>query len=351
MSDAINKLVKSAERILIIQADNPDGDSLGSALALESILGSMGKETYMYCGVDMPAYLRFFKGWDRVSSDIPSAFDLSILVDASTMTLLEKLANSGKLGWIASKPCIVLDHHATVENQVTFATELMNDITVSSTGELIYKIAKEHGWPVNDESGSFIMSSILGDTQGLTNQLTKPETYRVMAELSELGVDRPKLEEDRRELSKMPVDIFKYKAKLIERAEFVLEGKLAIVHVPHNEIMEFSPLYNPAPLIQNDLLQTLGVGVAVVVKTYNDGKVLGAIRCNPRYAVGDNLADHFGGGGHPYASGFKLMNGKSYSDIKNECIRVAGELIATLEQDETNESRKNPKNYVYSIDG
>ncbi len=45
------------------------------------------------------------------------------------------------------------------------------------------------------------------------------------------------------------------------------------------------------------------------------------------------------------------MNGKSYSDIKNECIRVAGELIATLEQDETNESRKNPKNYVYSIDG
>ncbi|MDB5186011.1 MAG: Phosphoesterase, partial [Candidatus Saccharibacteria bacterium] len=55
----INELVKDAHKIVIIQADNPDGDSLGSALALEQILGEMGTEPYMYCGVDMPGYLRY----------------------------------------------------------------------------------------------------------------------------------------------------------------------------------------------------------------------------------------------------------------------------------------------------
>jgi bifunctional oligoribonuclease and PAP phosphatase NrnA len=338
MSNAIKKLINDAQHILIMQADNPDGDSLGSALALESILGELGKSTSLYCGVDMPAYIRFLDGWDRVSNEIPKDFDLSILVDASTMTLLEKLAASGQKKLIASKPAIVLDHHTTVENQVDFATELINNTDVSSTGELIYELARAFSWPLNQFSGVYIMSAILGDTQGLTNQLTKPQTYRVMAELTELGVNRSKLEEARRELSKMPVDIFKYKARLIERAEFELDGKLAMVHVPHDEIMEFSPLYNPAPLIQNDLLQTLGVGIAVVIKTYNDGKVLGAIRCNPGFAIGNKLAEYFGGGGHPYASGFKLNNARAYTDIKTDCIKKVNELIDTIEQDNGHET-------------
>ena len=348
MTDQIKQLIDKAQRILIVQADNPDGDSLGSALALENILGALGKDTYMYCGVDMPGYLRHLKGWDRVASELPSNFDLSIFVDVSTMTLLEKLISSGKQGVIASKPCIVLDHHGSVENEIPFATVLLNDSAVSSTGELIFNLAKQLGWKLNPESGGFIMSAILGDTQGLTNSLAKPSTYRAMADLADVGVDRPGLEELRRESSKMPPEIFKYKARLIDRAEFHADGKLAIVDVPHNEIMEFSPLYNPAPLIQNDLLQTLGVGIAVVLKHYNDGKILGAIRCNPGYRVGAELAEHFGGGGHPYASGFKIQSGKPFSEIKMECIRIASELIAKLEQEKPDESRRNPKDYVYT---
>lgn len=333
MNDRVNELIQASEKILIIQADNPDGDSLGSALALESLLGTMGKQPYMYCGVDMPGYLRYMPGWDRVSSELPSAFDVSILVDASTMTLLEKLVETGKQGIIASKPVIVLDHHQTVENEVPFAEVLINDTEVSSTGELIYRLARQFNWPLDAVSGAFIMSAVLGDTQGLTNQLTKPGTYRLMAELCELGVDRPALEEQRREAGKMPREIFSYKARLIERTEFEVDGKLAIAHVPHDEIMEFSPLYNPAPLIQNDMLQTAGVGIAVVIKTYKDGKILGAIRCNAGYSIGAELAGHFGGGGHPYASGFKLQDGRPYNEVKSECIRVVTELIAKLEQD------------------
>ncbi|MBA3758701.1 DHH family phosphoesterase [Candidatus Saccharibacteria bacterium] len=338
MIEQIKELVDQSQKILIIQADNPDGDSLGSALALEGIFGELKKDTYLYCGVDMPGYLKHLSGWDRVSNELPSNFDLSFIVDASTMTLLDKMTHSGKRDLVASKPCVVLDHHGSVENEVPFATVLLNNPEASSTGELIYSVAREVGWKITADIGKFIMSAILGDTQGLTNNLAKPETYRVMAELAEIGVDRPTLEDQRREASKMPPEIFAYKARLIERTEFHANGQLALVDVPHKEIMEFSPLYNPAPLIQNDMLQTTGVGMAVVLKHYNDGKILGAIRCNLGYKIGAQLAEHFGGGGHPYASGFKLQDGRPFNEVKSECIKVATELIAKLEQEKPDET-------------
>src|SRR5690606_16028240 len=194
------ELVAGSHKVVLLQADNPDADSLGSALALEQLLGELGKEVHLYCGVDMPGYLKYLSGWDRVSTELPSSFDLSIIVDASTMTLFQKLAESGKQGWVASKPCIVLDHHAEDNNPIPFATVNITDIGVSSTGELIYKLAKELSWPLDAISAEFIMTSILGDTQGLSNDLTTAETYRVMAELTELGVNRPALEEKRREM-------------------------------------------------------------------------------------------------------------------------------------------------------
>src|SRR5579884_337582 len=96
-AEQAQQLIAKADKIVVIQADNPDADSLGSALALEDILGDMSKTVYLYAGVDMPSYLRYMSGWDRVSNELPTQFDASIIVDASTMTLLEKLGESGRL--------------------------------------------------------------------------------------------------------------------------------------------------------------------------------------------------------------------------------------------------------------
>src|SRR5580704_9176227 len=94
-ADSIKVLLDQAEKVLIIQADNPDGDSLGSALALEQILGDLGKQTYLYCGMEIPTYLRHLTGWSRVSRDVPHKFDVSIIVDTSADSLLDALAKSG----------------------------------------------------------------------------------------------------------------------------------------------------------------------------------------------------------------------------------------------------------------
>jgi phosphoesterase RecJ-like protein len=326
-SKRLGEIVDAARKIVIVQADNPDADSLGSALALEYILGGLGKEPYLYCGVDMPGYLRYMSGWDRVERDLPKQFDASIIVDASTMTLLEKLTASGQKSHLAAKPCAVLDHHQTVDNQVPFASVMINDPGRASTGELIYLLAKELKWVVSVEAGTYIMSSILGDTQGLTNQLASAGTYRVVADLIEAGVDRPKLEEQRRAYGKMPPEIYRYKGELIKRTAFTADGRLASLTIPQDEINQYSPLYNPAPLIQNDMLQTTGVALAIVFKHYADGKVTGAIRCNPGAPVGGDLATHFGGGGHDFASGFKVTDGRSVDQIKDECLELAAQLL------------------------
>src|SRR4051812_1998393 len=112
MQEKILQLVQDAQKILIVQADNPDADSLGSSLALEHILGDLGKDVYMYCGVDVPTYLRYLNGWDRVLNEVPSNFDLSIIVDASTYSLFDQIEKAGKWGTLKSKPTVVLDHHA-----------------------------------------------------------------------------------------------------------------------------------------------------------------------------------------------------------------------------------------------
>ena len=327
----VSELVNAADSIVIVQADNPDADSLGSALALEAILLEMGKQVHLYCAVDSPGYLRYLKGWDRVQNQLPKQFSASIIVDASTTTLLEKLSLSGQSGWLANKPCIVLDHHESVDNFIPYAAVMINDGQRASAGELIYLIAKQLGWPLPKDAQEFIMTSILGDTQGLSNQLASAETYHIMAQLIEAGVNRPALEELRREFSKMPLEIFRYKADLIKRTVFSKDNQIAYVVIPQAEINEFSPLYNPAPLVQGDILQTSGVKLAIVFKSYADGKVTAAIRSNAGAAVAGPLAEHMGGGGHAFASGFKITDGRSTQEIIDESLEYASQLLAKID--------------------
>jgi phosphoesterase RecJ-like protein len=337
-AEKIQQLVGDATRIVIVQADNPDADSVGSALALEHILGDLGKQVYLYCGVDIPSYLRYLDGWDRVNKDLPSQFDLSIIVDASTITLFEKLAQSERQHWLAARPCIILDHHATTDNSIPFATISLIDDKSSSAGELIYHLSKQLVWPLSLDAQSSIMTAILGDTQGLTNQLASAETYQVMTDMVRAGVSRPALEELRREATKMAPTIYKYKAALIDRTEFEADGRLAVVVIPQSELIEYSPLYNPGPLIQPDMLSTAGVKVSIVLKKYDDGKITGAIRCNNTYGIAAELAEHFGGGGHAYASGFKITDGRPFNEVKSECIEFATDLLNNLEQGKTDET-------------
>lgn len=331
-ANRIKDLVTAASHIVVVQADNPDMDSLGSSLGLEAALGSLGKKVTLYCSVDMPGYLRYMPGWDRIVTELPKQFDLSIFVDVSTYTLLANTEASGHFGWLKAKPAIVLDHHAAVQNRIDFAAVTLIDEHTSSTSEIVFNLSKQLGWALDAEASEAVMSGILADTQGLTNSLATADTYRAMAELVALGADRPALEEKRRQFNKMPSQIYYYKGKLLERTELHDNGAIATVTVPQGEINEFSPLYNPVALVQGDMLQITGAKVAIVFKTYDDGHVTGAIRANLSYGIAADLAESLGGGGHDYAAGFKTI-GRPFNEVKSECITHATELLNNLGKD------------------
>ena len=103
---------------------------------------------------------------------------------------------------------------------------------------------------------------------------------------------------------KKPADILEYKAELIKRIEYHLDGKLATVHIPWEDIQEYSDRYNPSVLVLDEMRLVEGVEVACAIKTYPDGKLTGKLRCNTPVAA--DVAGYFGGGGHAYAAGFKV---------------------------------------------
>lgn len=330
-AEQIGKLVADAKSIVVVQADNPDGDSLATSLALEHILGDMGKEVSLYCGIDMPTYLRYLAGWDRVNKELPRQFDLSIIVDTSADNLFETLESSNQRTTLMSKPCIVLDHHP-VENTIPFATVSCNKLVVA-TSEVVYELAEQLEWPVSKEAGEMISVAIMSDSLGLVSEGTSARSIEIISKLVANGVSLAKLENARRALMKKSPELIKYKGELLQRIEYYDDNRIATITIPWEEIKEYSPLYNPSMLVIDEMRMSEGADIAIAFKVYQDGKVTAKIRANYGKGIAGELAKQFGGGGHTYASGFKVTDGRPFNEVKSECISIATDLLNNLKQD------------------
>ena len=321
----IQQAVSAADKIVVVQADNPDGDSLASSLALEEILGDLGKQVTLYCGVDIPSYLQYLPGSARVVSELPGQFDLSIIVDTGSDALLEQLEKNGSKNWLASRPSIIIDHHATAPT-ISFASIICSHPAVAS-GEVIYELASQLGWQLNSQAKELIAVAILSDSLGLTSEATTARSIHIIGDLVEGGVKLAQLENARRETMRREAELIHYKGELLQRVEFVADGRIALVTIPQTEINKYSPLYNPPMLVLDDMRLAKNTEAAIAFKLYNDGKITAKIRCNYGFGIGDKLAEHFGGGGHPYAAGFKLQNGRDFESVKQECVQTAIRLL------------------------
>jgi phosphoesterase RecJ-like protein len=335
-AETIQKIIDDAKQIVVVQADNPDIDSLASALALESILGDIGKEVYLYCGVDLPQYLHYLPGWGRVSKDMPKKFDAAIIVDTASESLLDQLNKSGAKGWLAARPTIVLDHHST-EATISFAKVVCSPKAVA-TGEVIYELAKQLNWPLDSHAKDLIAMAILSDSMGLMSPSTTARSIHIVGELVEEGVNIAELESARRETLRKDPELIHYKGELLKRVEFHDNNRISTVTIPWEEIERYSPMYNPSMLVLDDMRLAKGTDVAIAFKLYQNGKITAKIRCNYGWGIADKLAEHFGGGGHPLASGFKITDGKSFDQIKTETINLASKLLDQIEQETANET-------------
>lgn len=328
MYDHIKQLISDAKRIVIIQPENPDADSLGSAVALEEVLGDAGKSVSLFCAIDMPKYLHYIDGWARVSNEWTSQCDLAIIVDTSAEALLIKaLETPGLRHFLETHPVLVIDHHIEGDeggNDLLFAHELILDDKAAATSELLFAIADELDWEINQRAASAMLSSILGDTLGLSTQSVTERTIATVGGLMKLGAHPADIESKRREYMKKPADILEYKGELIKRIEYHCDDRLATVHIPWEDIEAYSDRYNPSVLVLDEMRLVEGVDVAIAIKTYPDGKLTGKIRSN--LPIADKIAGYFGGGGHAYSAGYKIYE-EDYPKAMNELISATDKLL------------------------
>lgn len=316
--------VATAHKIMVIQAENPDGDSVGTALALEEILGDLGKKVTLHCPVAVPKYLRYIQGWDRIVDDFDLSAELAIIVDTTSATLLSKtLEIPGARQFFETRDVLVLDHHGEVASTLPFPHDLIIDKEAVGTGEALYRLATACSWPVNAQAAEDMLIAILADSLGLTTPSTTSQSFHVAGDLTALGASPAEIENRRRDFMKKSPEILKYKGELIERIEYELEGALAHVHIPWEEIHAYSDQYNPSVLVLDEMRMVYGVEIAVAIKTYPDGKLTGKIRTN--LPIADKIAGFFGGGGHQYASGFRIY--ETYEKTLHELVQATDKIL------------------------
>ncbi len=322
MYDQAIRLITDAKKIIVIQAENPDGDSLGSSLALEEILGDLGKDVVLYCPIEIPKYLRYVNGWDRVVTDFDVSADLAIIVDTAADVLITKvLETPGVRGYLESHPVLVLDHHTT-ESNLSFEHVMLSDDVVA-TSHVVHDLATAAGWAINEQAAEDMLIAIMSDSLGLTTQNVTHDTYHVVAALHKLGARNHVIEQRRREYMKKAPEILAYKGELIGRIEYYLDGKLAVVHIPWDDIQKYSDQYNPSVLVLDEMRLVDNVELAVAIKTYPDGKLTGKLRGNA--PIAEDVAGFFGGGGHKYSAGFRVY--EDYDTIMRELVTATDKAL------------------------
>lgn len=327
MYNNFQDFLKDKNHICIIQAENPDGDSLGATLALEEVLTDQGKTTSLYCPVDIPKYMRYFEGWSRVENEFPYKADGYIIVDTASATLLSKLLDDIAIkNRLTNAPVFVIDHHETAPDlPFEFTSVIEHSI---ATCKVLYKVFTELKFKINPTCAENLLYGILSDTLGLTSQSISAEDYRIAADLIDHGANIAEMEEHRRDYGKKSPRILDYKADLIKRVEYHLDGRFATVLIPFEDIQEYSDEYNPNVLILEELRLVEGVDVAVAIKTYPDGKLTGKIRSSK--PIAEQLANYFGGGGHAYAAGFRIY--ESYEQTLPELTSAVLKLLQEVPQ-------------------
>jgi phosphoesterase RecJ-like protein len=300
----LGRLTDDAKIILVLQPEKPDTDSLCTSLALEQILGDLGKEVVMYSQDEVPPYISYFEGADRVVHDLPNHFDFTILVDTGGAQQIQRTLDKHQ-GRLAAKPFFIVDHHSTRE-PLPFGTIDIIDPQAAAAGELIVNICGQLKWPLNAEAAALVVPAIMSDTLGLTTPSATPTTIQTVADMAHLGASLYDINQARLEAAALDPDVFALKGRLLQEVEFLLDGRLALLTVDPITLKEYAKRYDPAALVIYDMQHVRGVKLAVVMRNYAP-KLKLSLRANGPLAA--PVAATFGGGGHPAASGATIENG------------------------------------------
>lgn len=303
---AIVKALEENESFLITGHVHPDGDSIGSQLALAYCLKRMGKDVSIINSDSVPPAYSFLPGSETIlspQSNISQFFDAAVILDCQEgkrLGRVESLLNR-------AKTIIIIDHHPTYPNP---SKALLGDISFidpsySAVGEVIYDLIHELGLELDYVLAVNLYVSILTDTGTFRHSNTTPRVHRIIAELIDKGL---KVEEIATLVYEAnPLSLVKLVGDCISTLKIEQEGKIAWISISSQMLQDRGI---SAEEIEGekiiDIIRSIKSVMVSVLFRETDDKV---IRVNLRSKNGikvNQTAVLFGGGGHPYAAGCTL---------------------------------------------
>lgn len=305
-------IIDAASRIAVVGHVRPDGDTVGSTLALTLILEALGKRVTPVLADGVPQRFRFLPCAERVQPRPPDDLEVLITVDVSDL---------GRLGFAfhgASKPDLNFDHHPT---NTRFASVNFVVTEAASTTEVLYNLSPQLGFPIEVDAATNLLAGLLTDTIGFRTQNVRPGSLRMAAELMEQGAPIAALYEQT--LTQRSYDALRFWGRGLSRlgkedglvwASLTLEDRMHVGYTAPDD----------ADLI--DVLTTIQeVRVAIIFVEQGQGKVKVSWRAREGFNVA-SLAERFGGGGHTLAAG-ALLDGE-LDDVQRRVLPATQALLS-----------------------
>lgn len=294
LNDIINKINESSKIALSFHS-SPDGDSIGSSLALMQGLRGIGKKVYIVSKENIPANYRFLPYADEISSEtknIKPDTDLVVILDCGNVERInieDGLSNR-------KFTLINVDHH--VSNDYYGDLNYV-DTKASSMGEIVFELLQLSGITITKDIAKCIYTSILTDTGSFRHSNTTSKTHVIVSKLLETEIDFSEIHRlifDNKEYSRI-----KLMGKAIESMYLTCDNKVSIIKITNDMFKELGIEDTDTSEIASLGLKINSVEVAVVLKEAKDGTKI-SFRSKSFVDV-RKVAEIYGGGGHIKAAG------------------------------------------------
>lgn len=303
MMNSIINILRGSKKIIILPHILPDGDTLGSSLALKKALETLGSDVFILLDDDIPSNLKFIVDDNSIMStksflNLDFSPDLIITIDTSDT---ERLGDRIKLLDL-NEEILNIDHHKTNKNYGKY--NLVDD-NASSCGEIIYEIINELNVDLDRDISTCLYVSLSTDTGSFKYSNTTPKTLRIAADLLEQDIDITYIVASL--YQNKPRSKMKLLSDALNTLEIIYDGKLAIIHVTHKMFEE----NNISPSNSDGIIEYArdieGVEVAVFLKELSTNEIKVGFRSKYDFDV-SSVAIDFNGGGHKKASGCTIFD-------------------------------------------
>lgn len=307
---SVLKSINKAAKIAIVTHKSPDGDAIGSSLALYHFLFSQEKETTVIVPDSFPKYLDIlpssseilvYEGNETQVIETIKQCDLVFCLDFNNLKRIGKL-NTHIAGSNAKK--IMIDHHPDF---IEFADITISHSEIASTSELIFRLICRMGYfsEMTNETAECICAGMLTDTGGLAFNSNSPEIYTIFAELLRKGVDKDSLYRHLyNNYSENRMRLMGY--VLAEKMKIYPEYHTAIVALDKSDLEKYDYQTGDTEGFVNMPLSIDSVYFSIFIRQDND-RVKLSFRSQGDFPANKVAAEIFGGGGHLNAAGAESL--------------------------------------------